>query len=194
MPLPPPPAQFNSRTPTLTISPAVIEYCIPTANSQPLYIAAGPDRALWFTENNGNKIGRITTSGVVTEYVVPTVLSQSFDITAGPDGAPWFTESGGDKIGRITTSGTITEFTLPTFGLFRLPYGITAGPAGALWFTENAAEQIGRITTAGAISEFPVGGSSSPHSITTGPDGATESGSNKIGRMALWFQTLAQDP
>jgi hypothetical protein len=34
------------------------EYAVPTAASNPVGIAAGPDGALWFTENNGNKIGR----------------------------------------------------------------------------------------------------------------------------------------
>ena len=32
---------------------------IPTADGEPLGIAAGPDNALWFTESNGIKIGRI---------------------------------------------------------------------------------------------------------------------------------------
>lgn len=38
----------------------VTEFTVPTAASQPRGIAAGPDGALWFTENNTNKIGRIT--------------------------------------------------------------------------------------------------------------------------------------
>jgi streptogramin lyase len=63
------------------------EYPIPTAASSPSYVTAGPDGALWFTEYNGNKIGRITTGGVITEYVVPTVNSMPAGITAGPDGS-----------------------------------------------------------------------------------------------------------
>jgi hypothetical protein len=35
---------------------------LPTANSQPVGITSGSDRNLWFTEFNGNKIGRLTTS------------------------------------------------------------------------------------------------------------------------------------
>ena len=31
------------------------------ASSAPRYIAAGPDGNVWFTENNGNKVARITT-------------------------------------------------------------------------------------------------------------------------------------
>jgi uncharacterized repeat protein (TIGR01451 family) len=56
-------------------------------------IAAGPDRALWFTA--GAYIGRITTAGVMTEYPVPPgEATASGDITAGSDGAMWFTALG----------------------------------------------------------------------------------------------------
>ena len=42
---------------------AVTEFPVPTAVSQPAEITVGPDGAIWFTEEGGNKIGRITTSG-----------------------------------------------------------------------------------------------------------------------------------
>jgi streptogramin lyase len=50
----------------------VTEFPIPTANSGPTSITAGPDGALWFTEinSNANKIGRITTAGVIIEFTV----------------------------------------------------------------------------------------------------------------------------
>jgi len=46
----------------------ITEYKIPTANSQPQFIAAGPDGALWFTEGGVDKIGRVTVTGVFSEY------------------------------------------------------------------------------------------------------------------------------
>jgi virginiamycin B lyase len=148
---------------------AITEYPIPTANNGPQGITTGPDGALWFTEGNGNKIGRITTTGVITEYPVPTAGS---GITAGPDGALWFTGAG--NIGRITTAGSITEYPLPTSGSFSQgAVAITTGPDGALWFTWNIVDSggIGRITTTGAITEYGVG-NSSVTGITAGPDGA----------------------
>jgi len=36
------------------------EFGVPTVDSLPFGIAAGPDGNLWFTENAGKKIGRIT--------------------------------------------------------------------------------------------------------------------------------------
>jgi virginiamycin B lyase len=63
---------------------------------------AGPDGALWFTEQAGNKIGRITPAGAITEFSIPTPGAAPLFITAGPDGALWFVESNVNKIGRIT--------------------------------------------------------------------------------------------
>jgi len=164
---------------------AIGEYLVPTANSYPTGIAAGPDGVMWFTEYSSNKIGRITTAGVIAEYPVPTANSLPEGIAGGPDGAMWFTEQTGNKIGRITTAGVITEYPAPTAN--SSPQGIATGPDGALWFTEQTGNKIGRITTAGVITEYPVpSASSEPYGITAGPDGAlwfTEIGDNKIGRI-----------
>src|SRR5260370_21972743 len=70
----------------------VREFPIPTPNSDPIGIAAGPDGALWFAEENtSNKIGRITTTGVITEFAAPT-LNVSGGIPAGPPRALRFTD------------------------------------------------------------------------------------------------------
>jgi streptogramin lyase len=73
---------------------------VPTAESVPEWITAGPDGALWFTEERASNIGRITTSGEITEYPTPTADAYLFGITAGPDGALWFIESIGN-IGQV---------------------------------------------------------------------------------------------
>ena len=117
-------------------------------------IAAGQDGNLWFTEFNGNAIGRITPAGEITRYPVPTSGGKPDGISAGPDGNLWFAEYGGDKIGRITPAGQITEYSVPTANSD--PSGIAIGPDGNLWFTEPGGDQIGRITPAGQITEYPV--------------------------------------
>ena len=131
-----------------TAPAAITEFTVPTVNSQPAGITVGPDGALWFTEENGHKIGRITTDGAITEYQIPTIPSSPGEITAGPDGNLWFTEFGANppKVGRLTTGNppVCSEWELP---LGSAPDGITAGPDGAIWFTENGAAKIGRITT-----------------------------------------------
>jgi virginiamycin B lyase len=113
-------------------------------NIWPESITAGPDGALWFTEDV-DKIGRITTSGAITEFPIPAEeavvggFRTPTSITAGPDGALWFTETG-DKIGRITTSGAVTEYTISA-----RPSAIAVGPDRAIWFAE-AGKRIGRLS------------------------------------------------
>jgi hypothetical protein len=45
----------------VTTGGTISEFAVLTAISIPSGIAAGPDGALWFTESNANKIGRVTT-------------------------------------------------------------------------------------------------------------------------------------
>jgi uncharacterized repeat protein (TIGR01451 family) len=161
-----------------------VEFTIPTGGSRPTGITAGPDGNLWFAENNGNKIGRITPAGVITEFGIPTGSALPFRITAGPDGNVWFTELSGNKIGRITPAGAITEFVIPTAS--SRPLGITAGPDGNLWFTEEIGNKIGRITPAGAITEFALPTGGGPSGIASGSDGNLwfpEIDGNRIGRI-----------
>lgn len=118
------------------------EFPIPTANSQPAGITAGPDGALWFTEGRGNNIGRITTAGTITnEFPIPTGGSLPAGITSGPDGNLWFAEFGPSgnianfgKIGRITPAGTFQEFALPVGAA---PQNGATGSDGALWFIDR---------------------------------------------------------
>lgn len=162
----------------------IVEYSIPTANSGPVAIAAGPDGNLWFTETNN--IGRITPSGSITEYPVPTSGASPAGIVTGPDGNLWFTEFLANNIGRLTTGGVFTEFPLPNANSG--PDAITVGPDNNLWFTEVYGNRIAKMTTLGAVTEYAIATSNSqPSAITTGPDGAlwfTENAGLKIGRIS----------
>ena len=139
-----------------------------TGIDDPVSITAGPDGALWFTNQGNNSIGRITTAGVVTNYT-GTGIDDPQSITAGPDGALWFTNVANNSIGRITTAGVVTNYT--GTGIDD-PAAITAGPDGALWFTNLSNNSIGRITTAGVVTNFTGTGIDRPEGITAGPDGA----------------------
>ncbi len=72
---------------------AVTEFGVPTLQSQPFGIVSGPDKALWFTEASGDKIGRISTAGVMTEFALPTVGAQAHELVTHSDHAIWFTET-----------------------------------------------------------------------------------------------------
>src|SRR5260221_12992107 len=120
----------------------IAEFAVPTPKGFPREIAAGSDGNLWFTENDGNKIGRITPKGEITEFPIPTTASQPVGITGGPDGAVWFTEFKANQIGRIAPDGTITEFPISTKN--GQPFCIAAGPDGNIWFALQA-NRVGRL-------------------------------------------------
>ena len=50
----------------------ITEFPLPNPGSGPLGMTAGPDGNLWFTEQFGPGIGRITTAGTITEFTIPT--------------------------------------------------------------------------------------------------------------------------
>ncbi len=142
----------------------------------PYSIVAGPDGAMWFTERDGNAIGRITTTGHIREYPLPTGRpmrngvgrddipgrtgsSEPGDIVTGPDGALWFTEEYADRIGRITRGGHVHEYALPdaqprSDGGSLGPTGLTVGPGGALWFVLGNRDRIVRFTLSGRATYF----------------------------------------
>src|SRR5262249_57305020 len=86
-----------------------------TPGTQPLFITAGPDGNVWFTQQPNSTavpgaIGRITPAGVVTEFSAG--LSQGgqlHGITTGPDGNLWFTEINFGGIGRVTPAGALAD-------------------------------------------------------------------------------------
>lgn len=149
-------------------------------------LCAGPDGNIWFVENVGDVVGKVTPSGVMTEYSV-TSFSAPTHICAGGDGNLWFVEYQGSKVGRVTTSGVVTEFPMPSLG--GRPSAIALGPDQALWYTLGGANRIGRFTEASGFVEYTVPTpDSGPGGITAGPDGAlwfTEQLTGKIGRIAV---------
>lgn len=177
-------------TPLAFATSVTNEYAIPTSGSEPWGITPGSDGNLWFAEDTGNQIGKITPSGTITEYPITTSGSGVTDITAGSDGNMWFTEESTNKIGKITPGGVVTEYTIPVSPSD--PFELTPGPDGNIWFTANAYQNaanaaIGKITPSGTITLYPTTTpNSGPSAITTGSDGNlwfTESTANKIGKI-----------
>jgi len=163
------------------------------APGSPTGITIGADNALYFTETNGDAIGRMDFSGNLTnQYPVPTKNNLPGGITAGPNGSIWFTESGclvkgptdcvTGKVG-VLSSGAITEFDVQSD-----PVSIVLGDDGNLWFTASFANKIGRITPAGAVTLFAVPTpNSEPFDIVKGPNRTlwfSERSAGKIGVLS----------
>jgi virginiamycin B lyase len=128
---------------------------------------------MWFTEQTGQRIGRITMAGTIVEFALPAGVNP-IGIVAGPDGKMWFTESLGHRIGRIDARGKIDEISAG-LDASRSPGEITVGPDGALWFTEDVAQPhggygsaLGRIATSGEIASIALpDGSGTPNAIAS---------------------------
>jgi len=165
---------------------------IPTANSFPVPIVAGPDGNLWFVEqNNGGRIGRCTLQGIVTDYPLPGPSGQQWTIASGRDGNLWLSNSPFDgshvaRIVRVTPQGVATPFALAaTISVGNL----AAGDDDNIWFIEKSATAsgIGRITPDGVITDTWLTAKNSAMDLALGPDGNiwfTESNANKIGRIS----------
>jgi virginiamycin B lyase len=148
----------------------VSEFPIPTHNSRPIAIIPQPNSdAMWFTEEAGNRVGRISAGGTITEYPLP--LTQSNVILAGlafdSDLNLWVQQyidqnnptpanpspSGGDYIVKIDKSIlTATDITKVPITYYKVPstqtvmHRIIQGPDGNMWFTELGVNKVGRLT------------------------------------------------
>ncbi len=135
-----------SRIGILNVQTGTIDDSHPTLtpNAGPTSIAQGPDGALWFTENNVAKIGRITTSGVMTEYPLAPATSAN-GLVSGVDNNLYFGDTAQNKIGRISaiTPSSVSEYSIPSANAF--PGQMLIGPDGLIYFTEVQADKIGQL-------------------------------------------------
>jgi virginiamycin B lyase len=187
-----------------TPTPTFYQFSLPIATNRPQWIVACSDGNMWFTENPGSKIGRITPEGVVTTFNIPTANAQPQQIVCAGDGNLWFTEfattpsPGTSKIAKLTTSGAFTEFST----LFAPPppdnpLGLVDRGDGNIWYVANGSARIGfQGLTSGVAGETSVPtANSGPFGITTAPDNNlyyTESAVDKIGRIPNLFSAQSE--
>jgi virginiamycin B lyase len=126
----------------------------------------GPDGAVWFTEPEVWKIGRVTVEDGVTEF---DVGARPVSITAGPDAAVWFCAATSLSTGlvvRFTPSGQRKDLSVPF-----APMAITYGPDGNFWLTLYGGG-IAKVTPDGVPTTYrPEGGTYQAIGVTAGPDG-----------------------
>lgn len=165
----------------------------------PERLTVARDGAVWFTDPQGGRIGRIFPDHDKADYYsVPTPKSGPAGIAAARDGSIWFTEHAANQIAIFVPPGAdrpspghhgFKEFPLPQGGG---PAGIVAAADGSLWFAENSGNRIGRITLAQdagqpVIAEYPLPvPHSHPNGVAVGSDGNvyfTELAASRIGRI-----------
>ncbi len=156
---------------------------------RPQAITAGWDGAMWFTEPNADRVGRISADGTIEEFAAP---GDPTGIVAGWDGAMWFTARRG-AIGRVTMTGAVAETRV---GLSRgsQPGDIVRGPDGALWFALK--HGLGRVTMYGAITTARTD-DMRPGKLVFAPDGAlwfTDAKHDALGRLGSLAAAVVPPP
>jgi streptogramin lyase len=171
------------------LSVGIREFPIPTANSAPFWITAGPSASLYFTAGGVNQIGAYNpATHSFTSFLIPsaTVGSSSY-IATGTDGNLYFTDSQDNAIVQLNpATHVITSFPIPTAGIG--PQFITTDPNGDLYFTTSNANVIEQLdpTTRLFTTFFIPTANSGASGIVAGPDNSLwfiEAAANKIGQL-----------
>jgi virginiamycin B lyase len=158
-------------------TPPVTYFSLTKKIRSPFWITPGPDGNMWFTNPEGDTIGRITMDGVVTEFPLAKGTHPQ-TITAAADGNLWFTMRQQDKIGVMDTEGNLLhQYSAQQPGA--TPYSIAPSPDGAVWFTDYNLEDAGvldkveRMTLDGNdVDRFDLSTCAcAPLGATYGPDG-----------------------
>jgi virginiamycin B lyase len=122
----------------------LIEFPIPSRDSQPRAMALHPDGNIWFVEAGANALGRIDRRGMIAEFPVRTPNASPRGVAIGADRDLWFTENASNKIGRMAPDGTIIgEYDIPVAASGARC--IVAISDGRLFFTQFDAGLIGEI-------------------------------------------------
>lgn len=138
----------------LGASVKVTEYNIPTPNSKPLYIAVDSNSKVWFTEQDGKKIGKFDpTTTTFKEYSVnfaPWCISYNV-----LNGLVYFTEgdySNGHYGVLNPTSGAISEF--PTGTPVASTVECTITPSRNFWFNGWDSQTVSKADKSGHIVSY----------------------------------------
>ena len=115
----------------------------PHRSSLPNGIAAGPDGNIWFTEYDGNKIGRITPAGAITEFSAGiSANSEPARHRGGAGRQLWFTENSGNRIGVLVVAPPAITALSPFNGPANAPTTVTITGSG---FAPGATVSFGGV-------------------------------------------------
>ncbi len=122
------------------------EWDVPTPHSRPHDPAAGPDGALWFTEQMANKLGRLDPiTGAIREFALKTPGSGPHGLVADREGNIWYTGNFEALIGKLNPkTGEVTEYKMPD-ARARDPHTPVFDQQGILWFTAQGGNMVGRL-------------------------------------------------
>jgi len=140
------------------------------------FIIAGPDGAMWFSDQGENRIGRITMNGEITMFDLPQALFDPRELVTGGDGAVWFAVAS-DKLGRITTKGEVSMIDIPTHYVM----AVDVDDRGRVWW--GGQEAVGWVDMDRTVHKIELPDVSIVRSIAVGPDGKLWFVDEKNGRI-----------
>ncbi|MDO9410277.1 hypothetical protein [Patulibacter sp.] len=181
-------------------SAAVQDFPVPTPDSGLTDIATGKDGSLWFSEQKGYKVGRITTAGQITEWTIPRKDADDTDfgpeeLTVAADGRVWVLSDAhasafvidpavpGTPVGRYAVNGDELGG--------RRGNDIAAAPDGTVWITDSVGDGVLRIAPDGRGADTRGGAPECDFDgvIAPGPDGkmwcADSGGGDALKRIEL---------
>lgn len=163
-------------------SAAVQDFPVPTPDSGLTDLATGKDGSLWFSEQKGYKVGRITTSGQISEWTIPRDDPDDTDfgpeeLTVAQDGRVWVLSDAhasafvidpaapGAPVGRFAVNGDELGG--------RRGNDIAAAPDGTVWVTDSVGDGILRIAPDGRSADTRGGPPDCDFDgvVAPGPDG-----------------------
>jgi len=178
-----------------TLNVTIREWDVPTPKARPHDPAVSPDGALWFTEQEANKLGRLDPStGAIREFPLKTPHSGPHGLASDRDGNIWYTGNYAALIGKLDPkTGDVTEYPMPDTAA-RDPHSLAFDSHGILWFTVQGGNMVGRLDPhTGKVDVRPVPSPRAlPYGIVVNSRGVPyfcEFGTNKLGEINP--QTLA---
>jgi streptogramin lyase len=165
----------------ITASGTLVSKVLPSM-FEPTSVAVDKSGNVWFTNNNGCKLGRLSSTGKLAVYPVGSECTQ---MTVGPDGNIWLALYPSNEVKELSaTTGAV----LATYSL-RYPIGI-ATVGQYVMVTEIEPGVVARIGPSGDVIEYDLPKDRKLDGATAGPDGSlwfTESegptGEGAIGRI-----------
>ena len=181
------PAHTQSAISELNVT--IREWDVPTPKARPHDPALGPDGALWFTEQEANKLGRLDPpTGKITEFPLRTPHSGPHGLVADGAGNIWYTGNYAGLIGKLDPhTGNITEYPMPDPAAHD-PHTPVFDAQGILWFTVQQGNMVGKLDPAtGKIELRTVPTPNAvPYGIAINSKGIPvfcEFGTNKLGQI-----------
>jgi virginiamycin B lyase len=153
--------QIGRLDPESDASDQILEFQIPTPDSEPTGIDALASDTVWFVEKTGNKIGKLIVTDTLNYVFEEYPLDYSFD--GGPvfpsdaqpedlyvqsNGTIWFTAPGAEALGNFRPSywpWSPNALTRISVGEGGQPWRIEVDQEGYPWFTERSGNRLGKF-------------------------------------------------